>query len=189
VNGHEAVTAFGVFARHPVLDDVADADHLFGEPRHHALAGLQEPLAELAPFWTVIVGRMVRADDAEAEKARKRREEARPDGVQVDNVRVQEQSGVKDRQRCVDQRFESLALRRPQRHHADLAVRAGLGIAAAADDGDVELVVKLGEARVEVLAMGLDTPHHIRNASQADGADFHELVSNGPAGGSPRIWA
>ena len=49
-------------------------------------------------------------------------------------------------------------------------------IAAAADDDDLELVVQLRQSGIEMLAMGLDPTHDVRDATQPDRADSHMLI-------------
>src|SRR5262245_43177933 len=91
----------------------------------------------------------------------------------MDHVGMQEEPGVEDGERRVNKRLERLVPWRPHRRYADVGELAGARITAASDDDDFQLVVQSGQARIEMLAMGLDAAHDIRNAAKTDGADSH----------------
>src|SRR5689334_10314399 len=73
----------------------------------------------------------------------------------------------------MNQRLQRSPARRPQRHDSYVADLLLARIAAAADDDDFQRLVQLRQARVKMLAVGLDPADDVWNSTQANRTDFH----------------
>ena len=171
--GVDAVTLLDVF-----LDDRRHGDRPVREADSEPLARAQQHLREAAPLLALVVVRVVRQDDAQAEQARERREQTRAHGVQVQDVRPLH-AGVQHAEQRVHGRLDAPRLVGLQRYvsrmpcHSAGCARAGSR--AALHDFDVAAHAR--EQRIELARVRLDAALHVDDAAQTDHHDAQRAVA------------
>jgi hypothetical protein len=113
---------------------------------------------------------MVGDDDARAEQAGERRQKRRADGMEMDDLGAQDEAGIENARQRARDALEIFVARVPEALHPHAGKVEGLprNVAVTGDDRELVVGAQRLETRIDLLAMGLDTPHHARNATKAN---------------------
>ena len=159
-------------------------DRPVGKAHRRPLALAKRPLREAPPLLALPVETMHGDHGRPAERARRRGEQGRPQGVEVEHVEVVGQR-VRGRQRDVGDRVEVLGVHAGQPHEVDPVVApAGRRVVAPAVHGD--LVAAGDEAAPDLLDVALDPAVERGNPLLPDHGDPHAAA---PARRARRAWA